>query len=139
MDREVLEKDEVIKKTHSLLKEKNDIITEQSRAMKDLMSRLGAISSPVSSFKGKQKCTNDATREDSDDGSVVLSALKKPRTSVTSRERKTDERQQRVSRKSEVHSRPFSSEMWKVLQEKGWKYKTGPEPYNKGKSRVVTS
>jgi len=25
-----------------------------------------------------------------------------------------------------------SSEVWKTLQEKGWTYKTGPEPYNKG-------
>lgn len=31
---------------------------------------------------------------------------------------------------------PLSSEVWKILQEKGWVYRTGPEPYNKGKTII---
>lgn len=136
MNEEIREKDE---KTNSSLKEKNDIIKKQSLAMSELMSRLGAISLPASADREEQRSTKDATQQDSDDGSVVLSALKRPSKRATSRENQADKRQRSVSKKMDAHSRPFSSDVWKILQEKGWKYKTGPEPYNKGKSRVVTS
>ena len=36
------------------------------------------------------------------------------------------------SSKSENDISVLSSDVWKKLQEKGWKYQTGPEPYNKG-------
>lgn len=32
---------------------------------------------------------------------------------------------------------PLSSDVWKVLQEKGWVYRTGPEPFNKGKRIIL--
>jgi hypothetical protein len=144
-DEVIEEKDEIIREIEVSLQEKNDIVNTQARALDEMMSKFRAITSPVSVQKEKQSNSTDTSSDDSDGSSeVVLSALKKRPAATSKSKSKTtttpteaNKHQHRASTKEDPETRPFSSKIWKVLQEKGWKYKTGPEPYNKGKTEIV--
>jgi hypothetical protein len=91
----------------------------------------------------RTKDSSGAGDDDSENESLVLSALKRP--STTENEKKQSGKEstskpgssagkskKRSAQKDDSRPRPLSPQIWKQLQEKGWEYKTGPEPHNKG-------
>jgi hypothetical protein len=140
---------ESIREKDNVIKKKASVIERQEAAIAKWMGRFKGVSPPGSVVKrssGRRKADDD-----SEDESVVLSALKpsaaastyggkkksstpvsKQSASRTNDSVSKSNTRQRRAHKDDLSSRPLSPEIWRQLEEKGWKYKTGPEPYNMG-------
>ena len=144
----IREKNKEISMNHTVIKDRDTTIEKLQEGIKNLMNQVKWLSPSMPTSK-KRKHTHAAADDDSDSESdrLVLSALKRPAESSRHKKQtpstdnasiakqtgstvKTKKRQESVSKGDSL--RPLSSQMWKELQDKGWKYKTGPEPYNKG-------
>ena len=152
----IREKDKEIALNHNVIKDRDATIVKQQEAIKNLMNQLKWLSPSMSA--AKKRMHTEATADDSDSDSesdrLVLSALKQP--AESSRHKKQvatsdnvsaskptetgsttkSKKRQESATKGDSKLLPFSSQIWKELQDKGWKHKTGPEPYNKGKKRA---
>ena len=154
-DNVIAEMEEAIRGKDKIIKERGMLIRKQEDALAKLMNLCEGIKSPAKRTMDKDVGTDD----DSDSGSIVLSALKrraKPSYEKKHATKSSTYASKIVSTKKQAtpcdiskggltnlaksaqkhdteSSRPLSSEVWRELQSIGWKYKTGPEPYNKGK------
>jgi hypothetical protein len=146
---------DAIRQKEQVIKEKNELLEQQFTVISQITGACQTLSSVPSTKRKRTPLESElhGTKSSSDDDDAPISTLKTNRTysgkskkmpcasfacsSSTGATKKVNIGLSPVgsdgsSVKDKNGSNLLSGPIWKKLQEKGWRYMCGPEPYNKG-------
>jgi myosin heavy subunit len=146
---------DTIRQKEQVIKEKNELLEQQFTVISQITGACQTLSSVPSTKRKRTPLESElhGTKSSSDDDDAPISTLKTNRTysgkskkmpcasfacsSSTGATKKvkiglSPVGSDRSSVKDKNDSNLLSGSIWKKLQEKGWRYMCGPEPYNKG-------